>query len=195
MLTSPWIRRLVALLLVPLTVGAIYAFMLDPLMSAYRETETRISDARAQLVHLRRLTAQRPALVAQAEALEHRQDAGEYYLAGGTDALAAVALQDMVKEVVGSGGGSVHSMQPLSGMEERGFRRVTVRLQLIATTGSLFHILYALESGRPLVFVDNFGVQNRARPAVGQNGAQPALEDPSLVVEFDLYGYLPSVAN
>jgi general secretion pathway protein M len=195
MLTSPWIQRLAALMLVPLTVGAIYAFVIEPLMSAYRETETRIADTRAQLVHLRRLAEQRPALAAQVEALEHRQDSEGYYLAGGTDALAAVALQDRVKEVVGSGGGSVHSMQPLPGMEERGFRRVTVRVELTAATASLFYILYTLESGRPLVLVDNFGVQNRARPVVGQNGAQPALEDPSLVVDFDLYGYLPAVAN
>jgi hypothetical protein len=69
MLTSPWIQRLAALMLVPLTVGAIYAFVIEPLMSAYRETETRIADTRAQLVHLRRLAEQRPALAAQVEAL------------------------------------------------------------------------------------------------------------------------------
>lgn len=193
MLTTHWVRRLVAIMLVPLMLGAIYVLIIEPVAGAYRDAAARITDTHAQVVHLRRLAALRPGLAAQVDALEHRQDVDGYYLAGGTDALAAVALQDRVKEVVGSRGAAVRSMQPLAGTDERGFRRVTVRVQLTATTESLFHVLYGLESGRPLVFIDNFDVQNRAQPVPGQDGTNPSLEDPVLVVAFDLYGYLPAV--
>lgn len=193
MLTTPWIRRLVAIMLVALMLSAVYILAIEPIVGAYSDTAARIRDTHAQVIQLRRLAALRPGLAAQVDALEHRQDIGGYYLAGGTDALAAVALQDRVKEVVGSGGAAVRSMQPLAGTDEQGFRRVTVRVQLTATTESLFHVLYGLESGRPLVFIDNFDVQNRAEPVPSPDGTNPPLEDPVMVVAFDLYGYLPAV--
>jgi general secretion pathway protein M len=194
MLATPWVRRLVALMLVPLIAGAIYVLAIEPVISAYTETAAQIADDRDQLAHLQRLVATRPALTAEVDALEHRQDSDGYYLSGGTDALAAVALQNRLKEVA-SNGAAVRSMQPLAGADEHGFRRVTVRVQLTATTQALFRVLYALESGRPLVFVDNLDVQNRTVPVLDQDGGETLAEDPSLAVAFDLYGYLPAAAK
>jgi general secretion pathway protein M len=195
MLSTPWVRRLVAIMLLPLVAAAIYVLIIDPVMIAYTETGTRIAEYRDQLAHLKRVAAMRPALVEQVTAFEQREDMDGLglYLSGGTDALAAVALQDRLKDVVGEGGG-VRSVQPLPGADEHGFRRVTVRVQMTATTASLFRVLYALEAGRPIVFVDNIIVQNRAAPVTDQDASAPPVEDPALAVAFDLYGYLPAVA-
>jgi len=182
-------------MLVPLFAGGIYVLVVEPVVSAYIDTAREIADGRDELAHLQHLVALRPQLIQQVNALERRQDSNGYYLAGGTDALAAVALQDRVKEVAGSGGAAVRSMQPLAGTDQQGFRRVTVRVQLTATTDALFQVLYALEAGRPLVFVDNLDVQNRSVPMQYQDRDSSQPEDPTLVVAFDIYGYLPAGAK
>jgi general secretion pathway protein M len=192
MMTTPWISRLAALLLLAVVAAAGYEFFVAPIVAAYADTNQAIADARERLEHFQRLAATRPALAAQMAALVQRQAPHGYYLSGGTDAISAVALQDRLKQVIGVNGGTTRSIQPLPGVDEHGFRRVTVRVQLTATTESLFHIVYALEAGAPVVFVENLDVQSRAvlRPADGTRKKAPP-EEPLLTVAFDLYGYLP----
>jgi len=192
MLTTPWISRLAALLLLAVVAAAGYQFLVAPIVAAYAGTDQAIADARERLEHFQRLAATRPALAAQMAALLQRQAPHGYYLTGGTDALSAVALQDRLKQVIGANGGTTRSIQPLPGVDEHGFRRVTVRVQLTATTESLFHIVYALEAGAPVVFIENIDAQSRAVLRTAERaGAKAPPEEPMLTVAFDLYGYLP----
>jgi hypothetical protein len=192
MLTTPWISRLAALLLLAVIAAAGYEFFVAPILAAYADTDQAIADARERLDHFQRLAASQPALAAQMATLVQRQAPHGYYLSGGTDALSAVALQDRLKQVIGANGGTTRSVQPLPGVDEHGFRRVTVRVQLTATTESLFRIVYALESGAPVVFIENIDAQSRAvLRTADRTGAKAPPEEPMLTVAFDLYGYLP----
>jgi len=196
MLTTPWISRLVALLLLLAGMAAAYVFVIDPLVVAYAETDDAIADTRVYLQHVERLGATRPALAKQMAELDRRHGTRGYYLSGGTDALAAVALQDRLKQIIDANGGSLRSIQPLAGMDEQGFRRVTVRVQMTATTESLFRTVYLLEAGTPLVFIENIGIQNRmARRTTIQTDDSELTQEPILTVGFDLYGYLPLEAK
>jgi general secretion pathway protein M len=114
-----------------------------------------------------------------------------YYLTGRTDALAAAALQDRVHALISNQGGALESVQPIPGVEEQGLIRVTLRVQMSGTTDTLFDILYALEAGTPVLFIDNVDIQSRAQ--AGQQGeAQSEAAPPaSLSIAFDLSGYLP----
>jgi general secretion pathway protein M len=196
MLTTPWISRLVALLLLLMVMAAAYAFVIDPLVIAYAETDDAIADTRAYLQHVERVGATRPALAKQMAEFERRHRSQGYYLRGGTDALAAAALQDRIKQVIDANGGTLRSSQPLPGMDEQGFRRVTVRVQMTATTESLFRTVYTLEAGTPLVFIENIGIQNRTvrRTKLPTDDSELA-QEPILTVGFDLYGYLPGEAK
>jgi general secretion pathway protein M len=192
MLRTPWISRLAALLLLGVMLVAGYAFILAPVVAAYADTAQAISDARDQLAHYQRLAAMRLVLAKRMAEIEERQAPEAYYLSGRTDALAAAELQDHLNRVIAVNGGTVTSMQPLSGADERGFRRVTVGIQATATANSLFHIFYALEAGTPLVFIGNISIQGPANLAVVEDAdaGAPAPEEPVLNVEFELYGYL-----
>jgi general secretion pathway protein M len=196
MLTTPWISRLVALSLLLAVMAAAYVFVIDPLVVAYAETDDAIADTRVYLQHVERLGATRPALAKQMAQLDRRHRSQGYYLSGGTDALAAAALQDRLKQVIDANGGTLRSIQPLPGMDEQGFRRVTVRVQMTATTESLFRTVYMLEAGTPLVFIENIGIQNRmVRRTKIQTDDSELTQEPILTVGFDLYGYLPLEAK
>ena len=194
MLTTPWISRLAALLLLAVVVAAGYEFILAPVIAAYADTAQAIADDRDRLEHLQRLAATRPALAKQMAEIEKRQAPKGYYLSGRTDAQAAAELQDHLNQVIAANGGTGRSIQPLPGVDEHGFQRVTVRVQLTATIESLFHIVYALEAGTPLVFIENISIQGRATLPIAEEDGETnasAKEEPALAVGFDLYGYLP----
>jgi general secretion pathway protein M len=194
MFTAKWISRLAALSLLVVVLAAIYSFVVEPTITAYAGADQAIAEANEQLEHFERLAATRPALSEQMAELKQRQASQGFYLSGGTDALAAAALQDRLKSVIEGNGGTVRSIQPLAGVDEQGFRRVTVRVQFTASTESMFRTVYALEAGTPLVFIEGLEIQSRiprpSRDSVGEPSPEPVL-----TAGFNLYGYLPVEAK
>lgn len=192
MLTTPWIGRLAAVLLLVAAIEAAYVVLVEPIVLGYRETDQAIEEVSDQLSHFQRLAAMRPVLANQLDQLAAEQGSGTYYLSGGTDALAAAGLQDRVSALVDGNGGSLRSIQPMSGVDELGFRRITLRIQMTATIESLFETIYTLETGTPVLFVENLDIHSRfTRRRNSQVGAQEAPEAPLLIVGFDLSGYMP----
>lgn len=192
MFTTPWISRLAAVLLLIAAIAAIYVFLAEPVIVGYRETDQEIEEVREQLSHFERLAAMRPALAKQMEQLRTPQTSQGYYLSGGTDALAAAGLQDRVNVLVEGTGGSLRSIQPMPGIDEQGFRRITLRVQMTGTIEALFETLYVLEAGTPVLFIEDLNIQSRfIRQRVSNAGGQEAPEAPLLTVGFDLSGYMP----
>ncbi|HET6159922.1 MAG TPA: type II secretion system protein GspM [Dongiaceae bacterium] len=193
MFRTPWMSRLAAVLLLIVVIEAAYSLVAEPILIGYREANKAIEEGREQLSHFQRLAAGRPVLGKLLERLAADQGSETYYLSGGTDALAAVALQDRVRDLVDANGGNLRSMQPLLGVDEQGFRRITVRVEMTATIEPLFETLYALETGMPVLFVENLDIQSRStRRRSSQVAMQVAADDaPLLTVGFDLSGYMP----
>lgn len=189
---TPWISRLTALLLLALVLFGVYLFVVEPLVVGYDAIDRETDDAREQLAHFERLAAMRPAVAQQLQQVDSQQTAQGYYLSGGTDALAAAGLQDRINALVAANGGTLRSTQPMPGVEEQGFRRITLKVQLTATTEELFDTLYELEAGAPILFVEDLDIQSRivrrqTGDTAGANESQPIT---LLAVAFDLSGYL-----
>lgn len=183
----PWASRLsaVALLLGLLLLG--YAAAVAPLVAGYRQSERALVEAQDLLTGYRSVAARRGSLEAQLAALAARQTDSGLYLAGATDALAAAALQDRVKDAIEGSGGNLRSIQILPAKDEEGFRRVGVRVQLTATIADLLHILHGLEAGTPFLFVDALEVNNRRARRRSRDDAETM--DPVLLVRLDVAGY------
>jgi general secretion pathway protein M len=190
MFTTPWLSRVAALLLLAAVLAAAYVWIVEPIAAAYANTEAAVADTRALLERYNRLAAARPSLEAQLAAIEQKPDTAAYYLSGATDALAAAALQARVTALVEGSGASLLSIQTLTSTEERGMRRIAIRLQMTAEIAPLVRVLHGLETGIPLLFVDNLELQSQAAPAIEPDTAQASAP---LIVGFDLYGYLPAV--
>lgn len=181
-----------AVLLLVVAIEAAHVLLVEPIVIGHREANQAIEEVNDQLSHFQRLAAMRPVFASQLDQLAAEQESGTYYLSGGTDALAAAGLQDRVSALVDGKGGSLRSIQPMSGVDEQGFRRITLRIQMTATIGALFETIYALETGMPVLFVENLDVQSRfTRRRSNQAGAQVAPDAPLLIVGFDLSGYIP----
>jgi general secretion pathway protein M len=190
--TTPWISRLAALLLLIVAIAGAYSFILDPVIAGYGETDRRTEEVREQLLRYQRLAAARPALEKQMRQVASDRTSDGYYLSGGTDALAAAGLQDRVNALVGEKGGLLRSIQPMPGIDEEGFRHITLRVQMTATMEVLFETLYTLESGTPMLFIENLDIQSRAIRRRDETDASPAVpEAPVLTVGFDLSGFMP----
>ena len=190
MFTTPWLSRVVALLLLAAVLAAAYVWIVGPIAGAYADTEAAIADAHELLERYDRLASARPSLEAQLAAIEQKPDTAAYYLDGATDALAAASLQARVTALVEGSGATLLSIQTLTTTEDRGLRRVAIRLQMTAEIGPLVRVLHGLETGVPLLFVDNLEVQSQAAAAIEPDAAQASAP---LIVGFDLYGYLPPV--
>ena len=188
MFTTPLISRLAALLLLVTAILAGYTLLVEPMVIGYTETHRQIDEMRDQLAHLERAAAAQPALARQLKDFQEQQQSRGYFLSGTTDALAAASLQDRVHDLVTVSGGTLKSVEPMPGIEEQGLTRVTLRVQMAATNATLFDVLYALESGNPILFVDNLDIQNHTN-AGGESDTGNEAGD--LTVAFDLSGYLP----
>jgi general secretion pathway protein M len=186
--TSPLISRLAAVLLLITAILAAYTLLVDPIIVGYGDTNRDIEEARDQLARFERAAAMRPALVKQMKDFEAQRKSQGYFLTGSTDAVAAAGLQDQVHALVADKGGTLQSIQPMPGVEEQGLMRITLRVQMTGTTETLFDVLYALESGSPILFIDDLDIQNRNSVAAGTDADGEA---GSLTVAFDLSGYLP----
>ncbi|MDB5394598.1 MAG: ral secretion pathway protein [Rhodospirillales bacterium] len=187
---SAWKGRIAALLILIGVVAAAYLLLIGPLLADYDETRLAVADARDRLAQLDRLRGVEAELEQQMAKLRQRQSSTSLYLTKGSDALAAVEIQDRVKSFVEQNGGAVRSVQAMPGQGDGGFRRVTVRLQMTVTTTLLYRMLYRLEAEAPALFVDNIAIQSTS----SREGDGKAA-DPPLTVSFDVFGYLPGEAQ
>jgi general secretion pathway protein M len=175
------LSRTLALVLLGVALLGAYRLVAAPLMTAYREGETSIEQAKELLQRYEALAEQRPLL---ADHLAKQQKR-----AGPSDALAAAQLQDRVKSVVEAAGGELRSTQilpatPLEG--DLGFRRATLRVRFIVTIEGLETTLYELETGQPYLIIDDVTVrQERVRRRRDQPEKEPVLD-----VSLELFGYL-----
>jgi len=183
--SAPWISRATAIGILLVILLAIYSVLVSPLIAAYSQINSAVAQSTELLARYQRVTAQYPGLKGVLDRVNADHTASGVYLPGDTDALAAARLQEIVNSRVESNGAQVRSVQILPAKEDGDFRRVGVRIQLIATIASVARILYAFEAGSTFLFVDNLEVSNRKnRRRAGEQ------LDPELLVRLDLTGYV-----
>ncbi len=111
------------------------------------------------------------------------------FLNGANYALAANALQQYVVENVESNGGKLVTVgveQPQSGEAPGAARRVVVQATSDLDVDGLQALLHTLETGRPLVLIDNLSVR---RPATRREGEDDSKTTPRLTVELRVMGF------
>jgi virulence-associated protein VapD len=183
--SASWISRATAAGILFAILLAIYGVLVSPLVAAYSQINGAIAQSTELLARYQRVTAQYPDLKRLLDRVNADHTASGVYLPGDTDALAAARLQEIVNSRVETNGAQVRSVQILPTKEDGDFRRVGVRIQLIATVAAVARILYAFEAGDTYLFVDNLDISNRQnRRRAGEQA------DPELLVRLDLTGYV-----
>ena len=200
------LHRLLALaLLVALGCGAYW--LIDRVwLGRYEYYQTNADQAVDRLERFTALAAARPALQQRLESASQDQSSARFYLADKAPNLAATELQQQVRELVERNGGRLASTQVLPVSNEAGFTRVAIRVQLLVTDMEVLQkTLHALESSRPLLFIDDLQMRARTvrqRVAVDRSRLRrdprtrrvqrpPVKTETQLTAQFELAGFLP----
>lgn len=183
-------HRLAALLLLSLVGGGLYLLADRVLVAQYRYYQTHLEQQQGRLAQLERMAASREPIQRLIAGIQQDRDTAAQYLPQSAPSLAAAELQQRVKAVVETVGGTLRSTQALPPTEEGNAVRVTVSAALTGDTESLQKILYVLESQTPLLFVDNLDVTARENRPRLPNGQLASYTRVQLNVQFEVSGYL-----
>ena len=189
-------HRLIALLLLALFIGGgqwLYERYWLGRHQLYAETTEQLQD---RLLRYQRLIAQRPQLEQRLSEVRQSDAVDVYYLSQETPTLAATELQRRASQAVQSSGGSLTSSQVLPVEQESDFTKVAIRIQMNGDVEALNKTLYALESERPAVFVDNVQIRARTirqrvprRTDRDRRGVEIKTQI-QLITQFELAGYM-----
>lgn len=184
-------QRLMALALLMLLVGSLFYLVVDQgLLARYRAYRELLEQQQTRLQQLNRIAASREPIQQLIAKIGQDQGMAAQYLPQSAPALAAAELQQRIRSVVESAGGTLRSTQALPPVEEGNTVKVTISVTLTGDTGNLEKILYDLEAQTPLLFVDNLEVsarENRQRLPGGRMATYTRIQ---LSVQFEVSGYL-----
>jgi len=168
----------IALLLVAaLAVGLI---VFGPPLALYRVQANSIDDSMHELATYRRLVGSKAELEQQLAALSRRSAASKYYVQGATPALASANIQKYLNNIVTRNGAEVISTQIIAAQSDADGNQVSLRVHMRADMDAAMAILHSVESGRPMLFVDDLAIN--ARPVRGRTPEDP----PSVQLDMQL---------
>lgn len=175
---SPFTRKFLALALLVGVLIIIWLAIARPIERRFETYAETIAHSERLLERYRRVGGAREALeVELGQARESDLSRGGF-LSGQSAELVAAKLQSTVKEAIENSGGQLRSIQVLNEAEEGNFRKIAIRVTMLARTLPLRNTLHELESSNPYLFVENVSV--RARPSQSRD----------LQIRFDVYGYI-----
>ena len=157
--------RLAALLLLAVVTVIAYALIGLPLQSAYQEALANIADRRLAIA---RLEAAKKRDIALASTLRSREEAaGNPVIAAETDSSSAALLQSHLQSLLEANAAELTSVEALQGEARDPYRAIKLRAQFTTGHDGLRQILFALEAGRPVVFLDNVTISARSVRSLG----------------------------
>jgi len=178
--------RITALALLFLAMGLALWLLFYPLVSIHVAQAQEIQRKENQISRYQQLADSQEALQSELALLRRRNPAATYYVAGETPALASAKMQQYLKQIVERNGGELISTQITTTDEEADAASSILKVHLRADIDATAQIVYLLESGRPLLFIDDLSISaRRVRGAAA--GAPPVI---ALDLSFELTGYL-----
>jgi general secretion pathway protein M len=179
-------RRLLALLILAILIVLVFSLTLLPLWSTHRHYAQTIAELQNRTEIIERMVAAGTGLQSRHQQLRQTQAADRHYLKNETDALAAAELQRLVKRIAVAKKMEVLSIQILPAAQEQGFTRIALKVHMRGTLDSIVQLFYALETGEPLLFMEDMSLRSHARRSRGMGAVEQSLE-----TDFNLVAYVP----
>lgn len=184
--------RLTAVLLLVIALLLVYLVGFHWFIRKHIEYGTEISGLSAQLARYERVAAQKSRYEAMLKQLQDRKSDERLFLEGSDFNEAAAQMSERLSQMVrtqAEDNCQIVSRQPVRPRVEERFEKVTVNVRMRCSIEDLMKVLYALESGVPMVFADEVTViKPRARR---RRGSDPAEQPRTLLdIRFNMSGYL-----
>jgi general secretion pathway protein M len=165
-----------------LPIAAIFYFAcVSPFLGLYAGREGRVEQRVRLAQRYDALARQLPAL-RDAERNWRDRSGGELLLSGSSDALAAAALQSMLKDMTADAGADLRSSESLPAASAESFRKIGVRIVFAGNLKALVEVLRRIEVARPILSAGDIDIRNVSDE---EHGGQ----DPGLSVTLDVYGF------
>jgi general secretion pathway protein M len=176
---SPLVRRALALALLVALIIFVFSGIVSPLLEVYRDAVASAEQLQSAIDHARTSGDNVAALRAEVAKRKGLEQSAPGFLRSSNEALAAAELQERLKTVTATVHADLRSTQTLPPRDEANARRITVRGEVVADVAALQTLIYVLESGSPMLFLDNVEIGEMT---------------PNIMVRFDLYGYVRSAS-
>jgi general secretion pathway protein M len=177
--------RFLALGMFVVSVALLFAALAWPWYAAFASQAAEIEHKEQQIAVYRSLVASEASMRQQLGILQRRNPAAGFFVTGDTPALASAGIQQYVKQIVDQSGGELISTQVVGGEDDEA-NSTKLSVHLRTDMSSLPQILYRLESGKPLLFLDELTISARLVRSAGA-GAPPRV---SLDLNFEVTGFL-----
>ena len=158
-----------ALCLSVLALALVYLILIMPAIALRATLDTRIEAAQLQHDKLSRAVAQIPQWQNGLAELRKAPADDAAFLSGGSQALAAAELQKYLESLIEAQRGNLRTTRVMAPKNDSALPVIALQVQVGLGTESLQRILHAIESGRPILLLDN--VLIRAREASGKRAS------------------------
>ena len=195
-------RPLALILFAIVVIGGYMVFVHWWYVAPHLAMNSEISQLKEQEANFRAAVASRPQIEARLQEVGEFESASPSFLPENDFDAAAASLFSRLKALVAEKAEvpercELASHNPKRSVAEELYERVTISVHLRCDIDDFGEVLHALESGKPLLFVDELNIYRQ--PAQRRGGAFPGRRsDPTaqggetyrLDIRFDIYGYL-----
>jgi len=183
--------RLTAILLFVIVVILVYLLGFHWFIMRHLDYSEEISDLTTQLGRFQRVAAQRDQVESQLLALQGRRSESNLFLEEGDFNEAAAAMSERLNQMVTAQADEscqIVSRQPVRARVVERFEKVMVNVRMRCKVEDLMQLVYSLETGVPMIFVEDLTIiKPRARRRRNAEATDP---DEMLDVRFNMSGYL-----
>ena len=183
--------RIAAFALLGLVIVCAGLIALGPVVVLHRAQTDEIEARSHELTTYRRLASGQAQIEQQLSSLNQRSVATDYHVKGDSPALASANMQKYLKNIVTRNRAEVISTQIVASDDGEESYRISLKVHLRADIRAAMAILHALESGRPMLFVDELAIS--ARPVRGRTPNDPPTVQ--LDLQFEIGGYTGSQSS
>lgn len=180
-------RCILSVIILLLLLSVVVITLIAPWWQKMSFYDDQANDMAERIGRYQRLIDSKDELHAELAKFRQQQMKRGYFLKAGNRELAAAQLQKTVKELVTPAGGTLVSTQTIAQNNKDDQGKVVVRVRMKGDVDALTSVLHAIESGHPLMFVENLTVRSR-KTVRGRRGARKTVYN--LDVNFDLASYL-----
>ncbi len=182
------IHRVAAISLLILVIALVGVLALRPVWTRYAANRDLIADLEDKVARFESIATRQASLEQRLETVRRSINLSELALQAGSATLAAADLQEQVKAAVQAAGGSLTSTQILEPEKVSSFDRVSVNVRMTGTTPAVQESLYALESGQPVLVIEDLLVVTR-RTTVRSVNRRTAQQQDRLDVRFKVSAF------
>ncbi len=180
-----------AIMLLVIACLLVYLLVFHWFILRHGEYAEEIGDLRAQLNRFQTVATQREALQTSLSQIRNSQKDADLFLEDPAFDEAAASMSGRIGEMVRTQANEacqIVSRQPVRPRVQERFEKVTVNVRMRCDAQDFLQILYRMETGTPLMLVDDLNIirpRARRRTRNAQPEAQGALD-----IRFNVSGYL-----